>query len=192
MTRYINFFGLFVLIGMVAACATYNDQLAQDTYRATDRVISQVGKINPNTPLLVTTLSNIDNLETSATFGRIVAEQVSTRLAQRGYNVIELKMRNGLNIKQGLGNSAESGEHILTRDVNALKGEHKAAAVITGTYAIAGRSVLVNLKFLDVKSGRIMGSTDYTVPFDNNLQKLLRTSSNNGAIEFFGNSIAYQ
>lgn len=192
MTRYIKFLSIFILSGIVAACATHYDRLAKDTYQATDRVLSQVGPISPQTPLLVTTLSNIDTLETSATFGRIVAEQISARLSQRGFNVIELKMRNGLNIKQGLGNPAESGEHILTRDVDSLRGEHKAAAVMTGTYAVAGRSVLVNLKFLDVKTGRIMGSTDYTLPFDNNIQKLLRTASNSGEIEFFGNSMAYE
>lgn len=171
---------------------TYNNYtdnlLARETYRAADRMMNQSRKVARNTPVLVGTINDIDRLETASTFGRVIQEQVSTRLTQRGYNVTELKLRNSLNIKQGLINPSESGEFMLSRDLEALKGEHKTAAVITGTYTAAGEEVMVNLKLLDVATGRILGSTDYSVTLDSNTRKLIK---NNPHFTFYGQSQAY-
>lgn len=139
------------------------------------------------TPVLVGTLNNVDKLERSSTFGRIVAEQVSARFSQRGFSVSELKMRNSVNIKQGLGDPAESGEYLFSRDVGAISGEHQAAAVVTGTYAVAGNDIFVNLKLIDVASGKIISATDYNVPLDSNVRSLIEGD----VTTFYGNSMAY-
>lgn len=169
-----------------------DNRLAWETYRASDRMMNQSYRVARNTPVLVGTINDIDYLETATTFGRVIQEQISTRLTQRGYNVTELKLRNSLNIKQGLIDPFESGEYMLSRDLEALKNEHKAAAVITGTYAIAGEEVMVNLKLLDVATGKVLGSTDYSVTLDSNTRRLVQ--NNNGlapGFNFYGSSQAY-
>lgn len=158
------------------------------SYDAADDLIGDARyKVGANTPVLVGTLNNVDKLERSSTFGRMVAEQVSARFVQRGFSVSELKMRNSVNIKQGLGDPNESGEYLLSRDVSAIGGEHKAAVAVTGTYAVAGRDVFVNLKMIDVATGQLISATDYNVPLDSNLRELVESDS----AAFYGSSMAY-
>ena len=167
-----------------------DNRLAWETYRAVDRVLSQARSISRNTPLLVGTVNDIDYLETSVTFGRVLQEQISTRLTHRQYNVTELKLRTSLNIKQGLLNPEEAGEYMLSRDIQALRAEHRAAALITGTYAVAGEEVMVNLKLIDVATGKVIGATDYSVTLDRNTRRLVQSSGNKG-MTFYGESMAY-
>jgi len=139
---------------------------------------------------LVSTISDIDFLETSNTLGRTISEQISTRLSQNGYSVSELKLRNSLNIKRGLSNFNEAGEFMMSRELESLRNEHKAAAVITGTYANAGQEVMINLKMIDIASGNIVASTDYTIPKDSNISSMARQSGSSG-VGFFGESMFY-
>jgi TolB-like protein len=169
--------------------ATYTDNaLAVQTYKAVDRIISQAGMVSGDaTPVVVGTLANVDTMERSQTFGRTVAEQVSARLTQNGYNVSELKLRNSLNIKQGQVDGSEAGEYILTRDIESVRQEYKIGRVVTGTYSIAGREIMVNLKMIDIATGRIMGATDYAVALDANTTKLIQGNN----FSFYGSSMAY-
>jgi len=167
-----------------------DNRMAWETYRAVDRILAQAQSVSRGTPMLVGTINDIDYLETATTFGRVVQEQVSTRLTHRQYNVTELKLRNSLNIKQGLLNEDEAGEFMLSRDIEALRGEHRAAALITGTYAIAGKEVMVNLKLLDVATGKVIGATDYSVSLDSNTRRLIQSKGSKG-ITFYGQSMAY-
>lgn len=201
-TGSLKFFSLFIMIlaaGItLSACdprfaQTFNppvNRALQDySYNAADRLISKGQySMGPTTPILIGTLNNVDKLERSSTFGRIVAEQVSARFAQRGFRVAELKMRNSVNIKEGLGDPNESGEFLLSRDISAIGGEHQASAVVTGTYAVAGKEVYVNLKLIDVASGRIVTGTDFAVPMDGNVEALLGGSMGES---FYGSSMAY-
>lgn len=159
------------------------------SYVATDKVIRQARvAVNMDTPLLVGTLHDINKMETTTALGRMIAEQVSTRLVQRGHLVTELKLRNSVNIQDTKKGAETAGEFLLSRDVRAIAGEHKAAAIVTGTYAVADTKILVNLKIVDVAGGNIIASTDYTLPRTENVEALL---SGGGNINFFGRPIQY-
>lgn len=168
---------------------SYTDnELAYETYRAVDRILHQANMApGNNTPLIVGTLSNINRMEKSHSFGRVVSEQASTRLVHRGHDVSELKLRSSVNIKQGHGDIAEGGEYMLSRDIDSIRGEYKVGGVVTGTYGIAGKEIMVNLKMIDIATGKIMGSTDYTVAIDSNIHKLIQDN----AFSFYGSSMAY-
>ena len=167
-----------------------DNRMAWEVYRATDRMLNQSMRVSKNTPILVGTINDVDYLETSTTMGRVIQEQVMTRLTQRAYNVTELKLRNSLNIKQGLLDPLEAGEFMLSRDIEALRAEHKAAALITGTYAIAGEEVMVNLKLIDVATAKINGATDFSITLDRNTRRLIQSTGNKG-MTFYGESMAY-
>src|SRR5262245_19611390 len=49
-------------------------------------------------PIAVTTFVDIDNLYTTSTFGRLVAEQLMSELAMLGYNVIEVRQSEAMQI----------------------------------------------------------------------------------------------
>jgi len=182
------FFTACAPVNQTASKSWTNNSLAKKTYNAVDMVLKQTN-IPTGTPVLVGTLSDINALETSTSFGRVVSEQLSTRLAQRELNVTELKLRNNLNIKRGLYKATESGEFLLSRDVAAIAREQNAVAVMTGTYAVANDFIMINLKMIDVTSGKIIGATDYSVRNDQNMQDLL--NSDGQGFKFYGSSIAY-
>ena len=166
-----------------------DSDLARLTYRAVDRIVTQAaGRIRTDIPLLVGTISDVTAIETSSAFGRMVTEQAATRIAQKGYPVKELKLRDSVNIKGG--SAIESGEFLFSHDTEALKKEHAAGTVLTGTYARGGDEILVNLKLMDVQSGHLLGATDFVVERDSNVDELLHAGSQ-PTFKFYGKSKAY-
>ena len=165
-----------------------SQDLQDYTYDGADDLVADARySVGPNTPILVGTLNNVDKLERSNTFGRMTSEQISARFTQRGFMVSELKMRNSVNIKEGLADPSESGEYLLSRDVQSIGGEHSASAVVTGTYAVAGNQIFVNLKMIDVATGKIISATDYAVPLTSNIRELVESD----ASAFYGSSMAF-
>ena len=173
----------------VAETSKIERSTAYYSYVATDRLIRQARpSVSIDTPLLVGTLHNINKMETSTALGRMIAEQISTRLVQRGHQVAELKLRNSVNIQDTKKGAETSGEFLLSRDVRAIAGEHKAAAIVSGTYAVAETKVLINVKIVDVAIGSIIASTDYTIPKTPDVEALLGSG---GGVSFFGKPLAY-
>ena len=132
--------------------------IAKRTYDAVDNLLerSQL-TIDRNGPLLVATVVNVSNLDQSSSLGRLMTEQISGRVVQLGYQVVEPKLRNNMAIKG-------TGELILSRDADLLKKSFTAQAVISGTYAVGHEAVHVNLKLLELASGRLLSSADYVIP----------------------------
>jgi TolB-like protein len=158
------------------------------SYDGADDLVSKSRRaFAPSTPILVGTITNVDKLERSSTFGRMITEQISARMTQRGFSVTELKMRNSVNIKEGLADASESGEYLLSRDIQSISGEHAAGGVVTGTYAVAGSEIYVNLKMINVSTGKLVAATDYAIPLTSNLRELIESDSTT----FYGSSMAY-
>lgn len=147
------------------------DPFISTNYKATDALVDSVrsgGRALPNdATVMVGTLVSIDALAESSRLGRTVAEQVQARLTQRGYGVIELKLRGALFIKK------DQGELLLSREVQDLRANHKAEAVVVGTYSVAKQFVYVNLKMVDANNVAV-GAHDYTLPLDRNVRALLK------------------
>lgn len=170
MIRLLSILSVTLLLG---ACATGPGGLPTDSrslmsynYAAVDKLMSQSGRnITKSTPMLVSTVADVNNVESSSTLGRAITEQVSARLAQKGYKIAELKLRQGISVQQGgTYNPGASGEYLLSRDVRDISGEHKAAAAITGTYSVGQTQVLVNLRLIDIRSGSVITAYDYVLP----------------------------
>ena len=137
------------------------------TYEATDRLISASRpRVEAGASVLVASLVNVDNLEQSSTFGRMVAEQASGRLAQLGYMIREPKLRGSLAIKR------RTGELMLSRDLMQLGRSQQAQAVVTGTYAVGGENIYVNLRLIALGSGQILSAVDYLVPIDRDVRRM--------------------
>jgi len=103
--------------------------VAAVSYAAAERLISQVGEpLDPAKPILVASLADVDNLDQSSAFGRMIAEQVGSRLSQLGYSVVESKLRNTFAINA-------NGEFILSRDLRKISSAHAAQVALAGTYA---------------------------------------------------------
>lgn len=123
-------------------------------------------------PLIVATLVNIDQLEQSSTLGRLISEQLSSRLAQMGYGVVELKVRNGVYMKRN------EGEFMLTREIKEVASAHRAQAIVVGTYAESAMLIYVSLKLVDPARSMILAAYDYALPMDRQIRSLLLRKAN--------------
>lgn len=178
-----SFFAIGLAIGLSACDPTTGFDLSSEpsvsmresSYRAADNLAAQTQKtLPPGTPILVGTLNDVNQMETSTALGRMIAEQVGARLVQRGYIVSDVRFRNAINVKEDAGRQSQAGEFFLSRDTSVLKGEQDVGAVVTGTYVKAKREVLVNLRMIDAGSSRILAATDYRLPMNSDVRALMK------------------
>lgn len=148
--------------------------MSNASYKAADMLAGQsLNVIGRDATIAVGTLSDVNAVETSSAFGRMVAEQVGARFTQLGYNVSEIKLRSDISVQQTT-NTAAAGEYVFSRDRMALAGLTNARAVVSGTYAVAGENVLVNLRMVDTSTSRVLGAYDYTLPLNNDIRRLVQ------------------
>lgn len=166
---------------LVAGCANNPDEASASkpvpqrelsvvsySYSAMDRLVEgSLAMIDPARPVLVTTVVNAEDLNDSSPFGRMVADQMGSRLANGGYTVHELKMGKSLNVKEG------TGEMILTRDIRAITDRTGAQAIVVGTYTTAKTKVFVNVKLVRAVDGRVLSAVDYDVPLTPDVKRLM-------------------
>lgn len=135
--------------------------LSKRTYSAVDMLFSRSQTlVDKNQPILVASLVSVQSLHETSPLGLIMSEQISGRSVQLGYRVHEIKLRNSISLK------AQAGEFALSRDLSALRGEHDAQAVLSGTYAVGESAVHVNLKLTELATARVLSSVDFIVPAD--------------------------
>ena len=136
--------------------------------KAAAALIAAAGNsLDKSRPLIVATLANINALEESSPFGRIVAEQVAGQFSRSGYQMVEMKFRDKVFIKQNV------GELLLTREIKEVAQDHSAQAVIVGTYAESEKLVFVNLKLIRPGDNIVLSTYDYALPMDRTVRSLL-------------------
>ena len=162
---------------MLAACAqepvnvsarVVDSDIVAASYVAADSLLEQVPYLREGQhPLLTATFVNVNSLEDSSPLGRIVAEQVASRFAQRGFTMVEMKLRNQVFIEQN------AGEFMLSRSVQEISQAHNAAAVIAGTYAVGRQAVYINARLIRAADNLILAAYDYTLPMGPDTRALL-------------------
>jgi TolB-like protein len=160
----------FPMIFAVASCvsdrpaalgsAYIRGDLGTLTYRAVDQIMVSAPQITRDTPLVVSSLSDVQNLEQSSAFGNIVADMVRTRLVQDGYTTSEIRLRNAVNFQKN------EGEFLLSRNSKAILPPQNVAAILTGTYTATPQKVYISLKFISVSDAHIISGVDYVVPYE--------------------------
>lgn len=170
---------------MLAGCAqgpvtvepTYESaarsEFVATNYRAAEVLIGQFKSRVANGPVIVATAVNIDALEQSSTLGRLVSEQISSRFAQSGFTMIEMKFRNNVYMKRG------EGELLLTREINDVARSHNAQAVIVGTYGMSNDSVFVNMKIVEPGTNKVLAVNDYVLPLNRDVRSMLSQNTTN-------------
>lgn len=137
-------------------------------YKAADALLNTIHpKLSKDSPILVASFVNIDALDDSSTFGRVIAEQVASRFKQRNYSTIEMKLRSNVFIREG------SGELLLSREVTEISSKHRAQAVVVGTYAVASKRVYLTARVVNASDGRVLSSYDYDMPITSDVFKML-------------------
>jgi TolB-like protein len=128
------------------------------TYRAVDLLLAAAPDVTPETPLIVASISDAENVERSSALGNIVADMVRTRIAQSGHTATEIRLRREIGFNHG------EGEFLLSRNKRALMSAPNAAAIVTGTYAASAEKVYVSLKLVSATDAHIIAGADFVVP----------------------------
>ncbi|WP_110717031.1 FlgO family outer membrane protein [Salinicola acroporae] len=128
------------------------------------------GRLDDAAPLVATTFVDVDHLGQSSTLGRTLSEMFVSRLVESGLPVIEVKLRNSLYIEEN------TGELILSRNVQRLSQDYDASAVLVGTYARAQDRLFINVRVVRIADRAILGATSFALPLNNDLRTLLPPS----------------
>jgi hypothetical protein len=146
-----------------------SNPLVLANYKAADALLGQVKpRLDIAQPLIAATVVSIDALDKSSTLGRLISEQVAGRFTQAGYQMVEIKFRNSLYVKQS------QGELMLTREIKDLAKSYDAQAVIVGTYGQSNDFVFVNLKVIQPATNIVLAVHDYVLPLDSSVKALAR------------------
>lgn len=122
-------------------------------------------------PIAVTTFVDIDNLYQSSTFGRILAEQLISELSMRGYNVIEIRMSDAVQIMEN------EGELGLSRHPEVLRAHQSLSGLVVGTYAHSSDRVYLNARLIDPASSNIISVGSVEMAKTSEISQLLRGNS---------------
>jgi len=172
---------LVLLSLLVSGCASVTgstsdeslDALTQVNHRAVDQLLAGIPSghaLNRQQPIVVASLVNIDDLSSSR-LGRMLSEQLATRLTQSGYSVVELKLRDSIFVKQ------MQGELLLSREIKDITLTHKAQAVLVGTYAESSGQIYLTIKLVGVGDNLVISAQDYLLPLNSNVRSLLWSSA---------------
>jgi len=126
---------------------------------------------NLNSPIGVVTFVDIDNLNETSSFGRMVAEQLMSEMVMLGYNVIEMRKSEVIHIM------AREGEFGLSRDLEVLRPYQDLSGIVVGTYVDSPERVYLNARVLDPRSGLIRSAGSVEMPKTKEIVRLIRTST---------------
>jgi TolB-like protein len=135
-------------------------------YKAAEKLLLDA-KLPLESAIIMATIVNIDDIENSSTLGRLISEQISARFIQEKMNVIEMKFRENVYIKQN------TGELMLTREIGKIAKTHSANAIIVGTYAVANSAVYVNIKIINPSTNIAIAATDYVLPMNRDVEDMI-------------------
>lgn len=179
-----NILKIFCLIAFLAlnACAQLNNDYryfnysSQDfinkNYQAADNLSLQLKERKAESeptvsPVIVVSVVNMNQLNKTSSFGRLIAEQLSARMSQLKYNVVELKVRNDILMKN------HQGEFLLTREIKEIANSVNAEAVVVGTYVENTNDVFVNLKVVRPSNNIVLAGCSYAIPKAANIKGML-------------------
>jgi len=144
--------------------------LFEESYKVVDALLSvKDDKLDFEKPIIIASFVNVNSMEESSPFGRIIAEQFASKFSQKGYYVVELKLRKNIFIKE------EAGEFLLSRETKEITRNHDAQAIVVGTYATGKNNIYVTARIVNPETNRIITSHDYRMTIGDDMKKLLKT-----------------
>ncbi len=110
-----------------------------------------------DTPIAITSIVNIENLQKTDKFGNVIAENLIHEMQIRGFRVVDYKTMP--NIKIG-----KDGDFVFSRIVSELKKRQKINYVLSGTYTKYRTGIAINCRIIDIKSNVVKSTAQIFVP----------------------------
>ena len=151
--------------------------LVEVSYDAVDTLLKQLSQPIPKGSLIiVSTLVNVDDLNQTSAFGRIVSDQIASAFNNSGYRIRGIEMATEQFVKESGGMI-----HLSDKAKRTLR-KHKASALVVGVFAAGRVSAYVSLRIIDINSKAIISSTDFSVPMGPDARVLLKLKQTGDAI----------
>lgn len=165
----------FVLVFLFTGCTYPGKQVSTadpkwdgDIVGASYKIVNTLennlkAPVSQQDTIIVASFVDVSDLTKSSPFGRIMAEQIGSRFAQKGYKVIEMKLRqNSIFV-----DPENKGEFLLSRNLKEISRNHNASAVVVGTYAQGYEKVYVTARIVNPVTSVILSSCDLELHFPN-------------------------
>lgn len=144
--------------------------LVAESYDAAEDLHKKIlNKLPKNSLIVVSTLLNVDNLNQTSSFGRIVSDQIASAFNNFGYQVI------GMEIPIDLFVMKEGGRFHLSDETKAMLRHYHASTLIGGVYAPGKHHGYVSLRMIDINSKNIIASTDFSVPMGPDAKMMMKS-----------------
>lgn len=124
---------------------------------------------------------NMDDLEQTSSFGRLMAEQMIFEFNQRGFAVCEYHAPKHISVRDG------DGDFYLTRalgDVDLSGG----GLVIAGTYYADKQAIIVNARLIRPSDGRVLRTANAVLPASG----LLKRMTGSAKVKLDGGGIGFR
>lgn len=179
------FFLLMVMAGCSKISGVFSSMfseeehaLLQSAYQAADVLHRQLsGTDVADYPMLAASFVNSENLERTSNVGRLLSEQVASRLSQLGYSIREIQLR-----ERELAVRPQEGVFALSRESSKIISDMEALTILVGTYTIVERQIYVNARVLRTSDGTALASADFSLPYIRQQQTFPANSQSNGQL----------
>jgi TolB-like protein len=133
------------------------DDVQQNLNGAIVAIADQLFKTNTDkqriTSVILTSFADLNKLNKTTTFGRLLSESMFNELHIRKFKVTDFRGQDAVSVNA-------DGEFHITRDVDKLK-DHISATeyIMVGTYVkFERKSVLINARIIDSENGAILST----------------------------------
>lgn len=163
---------LLLILALAPGCAAKDANLIGANYFVANELMTGAAlALDKDRPILVAPFMDVDHLDKSTSFGRLTAEQLSTRFAQAGYVVLEAKLR-----RESFFSRQGTGETLLSNELKNLCESLNAQAVLIGTYSAAAKNVYATARLIRPSDNVILASHDYSLPLGPDTSALLQST----------------
>jgi len=114
-----------------------------------------------NNKFTVTTFVNLNDFQSTSSFGRVISETLINELHTRNFKVIDFRTQDSLSVDN-------NGEFILTRDTNKLKDEIPQSLLLAGTYSkINENQIVLNARIVDNFTSEVISTAKVIYTYEN-------------------------
>lgn len=148
--------------------------LSQMSKEVAGKVFSRMKEEGPpvmSSRVAVVSAVPLSDLKRETEFGRAVAEYYLTDLADRGIQVMELRLGRDISILP------QSGEFILSQNIDELANDSQTLDyVVVSTFTNTRKSLILQGRMIALQTGMVKTSWRYTMPLNRELLTLLGAS----------------
>lgn len=133
--------------------------LTSNTYAADALSVMLSKRVAPTQSIIAAGMVNLDDMNKSSPLARISMQQISSRLGQQGFKVVEPRL--SANIKMDV----REGEFMLTRNAaELLSTEYNAHSALVGAYSDRGNVIFMSVRVVRISDNAILAAYEYYLP----------------------------